>query len=352
MIGYSFKRTARITGLILVAILCSLPATAGEKLGSRFVTDMAGRPVTINGPVNRLVTTYKPATLCVFCLGLQNRLVGIDTDSRNDRLHLAVDPAVAEVTAVGKKSAGLNLETIVSLKPDLVVMYAQKDGRELADRLQHLGIAAIIILPESFDSIKQSLRLITRAVGADDSAVPTAARMDAVLALVKERLAGPEIEKKKRAYYASPRGLFNTTSGDMLQDEILTTAGLVNVSHDLAGYFQDVSPEQFIRWNPDMIILSQSLDDGVIGRLRDPVFQGVGAVAAKTVYRFPSTLSPWDFPSPLSVLATLWLAAKAYPDHFEQIDVMAVIDRFHRDLFGRSLSEMNGQLADTFFEAE
>lgn len=349
MFIYSFNRTVRLIGLILVSILFSLPVAAGENGGSRIITDMAGRSVTINGPVNRLVTTYKPATLCVFCLGLQDRLVGIDTDSRNDRLHLAIYPAVADVTAVGKKSAGLNLETILSLKPDLVVLYAQKDGRELADRLQQLGIAAIIIVPETFDSIKQALQLISRAVGVNEKVAPAADRMDAVLALVRERLADPEIKKKKSAYYASPRGLFSTTSGDMLQDEILTAAGLVNVSHDLAGYFQDVSPEQLMRWNPDMIILSQSLDDGAIGRLNDPVFQGVAAVTEKNVYRFPSTLSPWDFPSPLSVLGTLWLAAKAYPDHFEQNDVMTVVDRFHRDLFGRSLSDMNGQLADRLY---
>ena len=346
---YSLKRTVPILGLILASVLCSLPVSAGEKVGSRIITDMAGRSVTVNGPVNRLVTTYKPATLCVFCLGLQNRLVGIDTDSRNDRLHQAVYPAVSDVTPVGKKSAGLNLETIISLKPDLVVLYAQKDGRELADRMQHLGIPAIIIFPETFESIKQALDLITRAVGADESVIPAAARMDAVLALVKDGLARSEGENKKCAYYASPRGLFSTASGDMLQDEIITTAGLKNASHDLAGYFQDVSPEQLIRWNPDLIILSQSLDDSVIGRLNDPVFQSLAAVTTKTVYRFPSSLAPWDFPSPLSVLGALWLAAKAYPDHFEQTDVMTVIDCFHRDLFGRSLSEMDGRLADELF---
>jgi iron complex transport system substrate-binding protein len=339
-------KAVRIFGLIWLALLLSIPAMAQDKTRGRVITDMAGRPVTINGPVNRLVTTYKPATLCVFCLGLQNKLVGVDTDSKKDRLHQAVYPGVAGVPAVGKKSAGLNLETILSVKPDLVILYAQKDGRALADRLQHLGIPSIIIVPETFDSIKQALEIITRAVGDDERLIPAASRMDEVLDLVKEKLAGPVIEKKKRVYYASPRGLFSTTSGNMLQDEILARAGLVNVSHDLSGYFQEVSPEQLIRWKPDVMVLSQSLGSGLVERLDSPVFQGVPAVADRAVYRFPSTLSPWDFPSPLSVLATLWLAAKAYPDHFDQGQTMKMINQFHRDLFGQSLSDMGGELAD------
>lgn len=346
MVNSFLIKAVRLSGVIWLTLLLSVPAMAKDNAGGREITDMVGRVVTINKPVNRLVTTYKPASLCVFCLGLQEKLVGIDTDSKRDRLHLAVYPDVARIPAVGKKSAGLNMETILSVKPDLVILYAQKDGRALADRLQHLGIPAIIIVPETFDSIKQALELITRAVGDDENLIPAASRMDEVLALVEKKLAMPVIEKKKRVYYASPRGLFSTTSGNMLQDEILATAGLVNVSHDLSGYFQEVSPEQFLRWNPDVMVFSQSLDGRLVERLGSPVFQSVPAVADKAVYRFPSTLSPWDFPSPLSVLATFWLAAKAYPDHFDQGQTMKIINQFHRDLFGQSLSDMGGELAD------
>jgi iron complex transport system substrate-binding protein len=338
----------RIIGLALMIGLLLLPASA--KADRLVITDMAERTIRLDGPAKRLVTTFKPATLCLFCLGLQNRLVGIDTDSRRDPLHQAVFPGVTEIPAVGTKSAGLNLETIVSLKPDLVILYAQKDGRQLADRLDALGIRSLIILPETFDSIKQTLELIARAAGSAPDVIPATGLMDEVLTLVERRLSDQAIEKKKRAYFASPRGLFSTATGHMLQDEILTRAGLINVSHDLRGYFQDISPEQLIRWNPDIIVLSRGLDVNLVRRLDTPVFQAVTAVTAGAVYRFPSSLSPWDFPSPLSALSTLWLAQKAYPDRFDPDQTRAVIEQFHQRLFGRSLSEMSGELGDIVFK--
>lgn len=322
---------------------------SAEAGSPRVLTDMAGRTVTLSGPVQRLVTTFKPATLCVFCLGLQERLVGIDTDSLRDPLHRAVYPEVTKITPVGKKSSGINLETLVSLQPQLVILYAQKDGKQLADRLATMGIPAIIILPETFTSIKDAMDLIAQAAGVEKQTTPAVEAMDHVLSLVKRHLAALTPDERKTAYFASPRGLFNTTSGNMLQDEIFQTAGLINVSHDLRGYFQDVSPEQLVRWKPDVIVLSQCLGKSVLRHLKNPALQSVPAVSAKAVYRFPSSLSPWDFPSPLSALAVLWLAEKAYPETFSDVDVRSTINQFHRELFGKSLDQMNGSLSDTIY---
>ncbi len=337
--------------LVLGFGLLAGPGFSAAAVANRTVIDMAGRTVALNGPVQRLVTTFKPATLCVFSLGLQKKLVGIDTESTRDPLQRAVYPEVTGITTVGSKSSGINLETLVSLQPDLVILYAQKDGRELADRLATMGIPAIVILPETFSSIQATLDLIARAGGRAGQGVPAAEAMDTVLALVEAHLVSLTPEKRKTAYFASPRGLFSTATGSMLQDEILHKAGLVNVSHDLYGYFRDVSPEQLIRWNPEVIVLSQCLGKSVLRHLENPALQSITAVSRKAVYRSPSSLSPWDFPSPLSALAVLWLAEKAYPEHFSDVNARSVINQFHRQLFGKSLDEMNGTLSDTIYPA-
>jgi iron complex transport system substrate-binding protein len=44
-------------------------------------------------------------------------------------------------------------------------MYAQKDGVKTADRLVKAGIPAIVVLPETFDSLKSTLRLMARGGG-------------------------------------------------------------------------------------------------------------------------------------------------------------------------------------------
>ncbi|MBN1847767.1 MAG: hypothetical protein JW932_04205 [Deltaproteobacteria bacterium] len=40
------------------------------------------------------------------------------------------------------------------------------------------------------------------------------------------------------------------------------------------------------------------------------------------------------------------MAEKLYPDRFSDMDLMAEVDRFHQILFGKTFSEMGGELAD------
>ena len=337
-----------IDGLIsIILMIVFLPGNGWG--GPRVLTDMAGRTVTLNQDVNRIVTTFKPCTLCLFSLGLQKRIVGFDTTSMKDLLTRTLMPEITNLTGVGSKATGSNFETLVSLKPDLVILYAQKDGMALANRLEMMGIKSIIILPESFESVKTSLRIIAEAAGVPERAQKVEKIMDGVLELVEKKVRTLPLDNRKTGYFASSMGLFNTATGSMLQDEIFTRAGVDNVAHKLEGYFQDISPEQLMVWNPDMIVLSQHLHQRVLKMFKGPAIKRVTAVADKAVYRFPSDLIAWDFPSPLAVLGTLWLAEKAYPELFADIEIAREVDRVHVQLFGRSLSDMNGKINDQIF---
>ncbi|MCP4670132.1 MAG: ABC transporter substrate-binding protein, partial [Desulfobacula sp.] len=203
----------------------------------RIITDMAGRRITIDGDVNRIVTSFKPSTLCVLSLGFQDKLVGVDTSSRRDKLNLSVFPGMADLPGVGSKSMGLNYESIMSLSPDLIILYAQKDGKQLAKQFEKINIPAIIVLPENFAGIKKSLQIIAMAVGEPERSLILEKAMDSVMGIVEKRVSAIPENRKKTAYFASPRGLFSTATGNMLQDEMFIKAGLINVAHDLRGYF-------------------------------------------------------------------------------------------------------------------
>lgn len=336
-----------IVVLLLTGMMLTMtgPLSAGGKQKIE-LADMTGRKVQLAVPVRRIVTTFKPSTLCVLSLGLQNRFAGLDTSSRLDRLTRYVFPKVTDLPGVGSKTTGINFETLVSLKPDLVILYSQKDGVQLAKRLQKLGIPSMIIIPESFETIKQSMRLISKAAGVPERMDNIEQQMDQMLSLVEGRLKSIPESDRKKAYFASSKGLFSTTTSSMLQHEIITQAGVVNVSGDLSGYFQNISPEQLVRWNPDIMILSQHIKPGEAKRLADNAIDTIGAVNTRQVFRCPSSLAPWDFPSPLSVLATVWTAKKAYPDQFKDVSVRDTADAFHKALFGKTMTQMGGTLSD------
>jgi iron complex transport system substrate-binding protein len=341
--GNKMKRQINMVSFWL-ALGIVLAVAAGAAAADRTLTDMVGRSVRVPLEAQRIVTTFKPASLCVTALGLQGRLVGIDTSSRRDPLFLAVDPALADLPAVGQKSTGLNFEAILAVKPDLVILFAQKDGVAIADRLVDHGVAAIVILPEKMESMYTTLRLIAEAAGAPEKAEQPIAACRRVLELVAQRVASIAPDRRKIVYYAAPLGLFFTASGDLLQDEMIAMAGGINAGHDLSGYFREISPEQFIAWNPDLVLVSGHGAQRGLEKLEEPQFARVSAVAAGRIYRFPSNIAPWDFPSPLSALGVLWLARTCYPERFADVDLAAEIDRFHLALFGKSFAELGGRL--------
>ena len=338
------QKTGVWTAIFILVILGSVGGATGKP---HMVIDQAGRHVEIRGPVNKIVTTFKPATLCLLSLGLAPRLIGVDTSSKRDQLTKAVFPKINQVTGIGSKTMGINFEALVSLEPDLVILYAQKDGLQLADRLVDLNIPAIIILPETFQTIQLSLELIARAAGGENNYRAVEQQMDELLHLILERLQNLPQTERKTGYFASARGVFSTTTSNMIQHEIFTTSGLDNVSANLTGYFQDISPEQLFRWNPDIMVLSRHMKRTEVTRLKNKALSQVAAVSNKQVYRCPSSLSPWDFPSPLSVLASLWLAKRVYPEYFSDIDLLDKTNQYHRVLFGKTMDEMGGALDDT-----
>ena len=352
MINRRTGNTGNVPGrgfIAAMALFLLTPFFCPWESSGQTITDMAGRNLTLPGPAQRIITTFKPATLCLFSLGLENRIVGIDASSRQDRLHRAVMPEVSRLTSVGSKSAGLNFETMVSLTPDLVILYAQKNGLSLAKKLEKIRIPSIIILPEDFQSVERSIDLIARAAGVSGRAELVTGTMEALLFKVAERIAPLVMDQKKTGYFASPRGLFSTATGNMLQDEIFEKAGIINVAHELSGYFQDISAEQFMNWNPEMIVFSRHCSIRAIQRLKNPALQTVAAVQSGSVYQFPSNLAPWDFPSPLSALGVFWLASRAYPERFRDMETRRVVDRFHKTLFKKSFSEMGGKPSGQLF---
>lgn len=333
--------------LTIIAVCLCLPPLSTVHADDKIqITDMVGRQVVFNKTAERIVTTFKPAALCVLSLGLSGNLVGIDTHSQRDRLQLAVCPQIEQLPTVGTKTSGLNLETIINLRPDLVLLYAQKDGIRIADRLRAHGIGALIVVPETFDGLDTTLRIIATAVGKPQQAETIIQASKRLRDRVARTVAPIPVDQRQVVYYGSGKGVFSTTTGNMLQDDMIHRAGGINASHELRGYFREISPEQFIQWNPALVVVARSAGAQASQLASRKQFRSVRAVADGRIYLFPADLAPWDFPSPLSTIGVLWLAKRLYPDRFEDLDLMTEIDHFHEILFGKRFSAMGGHLAD------
>lgn len=319
--------------LLLMVFLCESTSFATAIR----VVDQVGRTVTVPQPVQRVITTFIPSTVFALSAGLKDAIVGASSQDSSLSIYDAVMEDLPAPVLVGNRSIGLNLETIVSLKPDLVIMYGQKDGVRVADKLTALGIPAIVIMPETLDDMVATLQLIGTAAGTTAHTDKVVQAIETMQQRIDSTVATIDVHPK--LYYAAG-GLLRTISGDMLQNEMITRAGGKNVSEETKGFFVSITREQLLAWNPETILCSGRLSDKDMDGLYVPELASISAVKKKTIFRFPQGTF-WDFPSPLSVAGVLWLSHKLHPQEFSEMAVTAEIHHLYDTIFGEGFSAKN-----------
>ena len=294
----------------------------------------------------RVVTTYKPATEIVLALGAKDKLVGANGKSKKDPMITALDPALAErLLEVGSKS-GMNVEQIIALKPDVVVTNERKAGADTIAKLKEQNINVITIEPESLDLLQSDIKKVGEAIGESENADKLIAYYDSKLAYMAEKLKA--VENKKTVYLAGGHGFLSTCSGDFYQHEIIELAGGKDVGAELKGGWNDVSVEQVLAWNPDVIASVMYCDGGKPSEImaREDI-QTLGAVKNKAVYQIPSNLAAWDMPQPSSILAIMWLGQKLYPEVFADLDMQAEANEYYTTFYGKSFDDLGGNFGES-----
>lgn len=332
-----FKKTLVIISLLMLFL--SLPVIRAE--AARDFTDMMSRDVKVPDQVNRVVTTYKSATQFVLALNAEDKLVGVSMKTDKQPLFINIEPRLAELPQVGSKRNGINLETTAEVNPDLVILYPHRDAVETAEKLEQQGIAALIINPESLTQIRETTELLGKALKKEKEAEAVIDAYDRIDQLTAKTAKMNDSEKKK-IYFANSE--FSDSVGrNMMQTALIENAGGINPAADLKSGFVTVSAENILSWNPDLVIVSQYFNGDLEQLAENDKYQNVRAFKDDKLYRVPSKLEPWDFPSPSTFIAQLWLAEKAYPAQYENLDYQKEVNKFYQSLYGKSFEELGGE---------
>jgi iron complex transport system substrate-binding protein len=146
---------------------------------------------------------------------------------------------------------------MLSLSPD-VIFVASYSKAELVELLQaaHAPILRFTHF-DRLDDIKANIRTIGYAIGEDANAEALVQDMEHHLAQIQASL--PTDRKPLHVMSYEPGG---TTGGaGTLFDDMLHALGVINLAADqgITG-FRQISSEQLIQWNPDVIISSADRD--------------------------------------------------------------------------------------------
>lgn len=234
-------KSSRVLSLILVFLIAFSLAAQAEQLK---ITDMLGRELVFDKPVERLVALQGGDCEILFAIGAGALLVG--------RGEFADYPVgILEIPSV-QSGFETNFEQIIALKPDVVIMPKMGQREEDARKLEDAGIRTFVSDAQTIEGVYESAALLGQLTGKNEEAAALVASMRASFRDIREKSAGKAggtiyFEVSPLAY-----GLW-TAGSDTFMNEIAEMLGLENAFSDLSGW-QAVSEEQVLARDPDYIV--------------------------------------------------------------------------------------------------
>ena len=209
------------------------------------VLDDQQQKIQITKPPQRIVSLLPSLSETVCALGACQRLVGVDRYSN-------WPTSIAQVPRVG---GGIdpNIESIVALKPDLVLAAGSTRG---ADRLQALGLTVLRLEPRNHADAQRVLRTVGDALGlpAAESERVWREIQNGVQAAVQSL--SPHA-KAQRVYFEVSSAPYGASESSFI-GETLTRMGVTNILPAAMGPFPQVNPEFVVRAQPDVIMVGDS----------------------------------------------------------------------------------------------
>jgi iron complex transport system substrate-binding protein len=239
---FSKPLSTQIFGIILTFIfIVGLPAVGTSKT----VTDQLGRSVNLPERLQRIVALAPSITEIVFALNMEAQLVGATQFSD-------YPPEAMKLPKVGSY-VRLDLEKIVSLKPDLCI--AVKDGNPISviRKLDSLGIPVYAVDPRNLEAVKSSMVELGQLLGVGDRAKTVAAAMDHRIKKVRMRLSG--VTHRPGVFFQIGITPIVSAGTPTFIHELIIMAGGKNLAQGPIAYPR-FSKEQVIGMRPEVIIIT------------------------------------------------------------------------------------------------
>jgi iron complex transport system substrate-binding protein len=205
------------------------------------VVDDRGVAVTLARPPARVVTLLPSLTEIVCELGACDRLVGVDNYSN-------WPASVRKLVHVGGLEDA-NIETIVSLRPDVVLLSVSSRA---VGRLEGLGLKVVALEPKTLADVQRVLGKVGQVLGVAGG--PAAwERIDAAVDAAARTL--PPSLRATTVYFEVNSGPYAASESSFI-GEMLTRIGVANVVPGKLGPFPKLNPEFVVRADPQLIMIS------------------------------------------------------------------------------------------------
>ncbi len=307
---------------------------SGEE--SIVVTDQIGREVKIEGEVKNIVSSYYLSSSLLIALGKKDNVVGIELKADTRGIYKKVAPEFLDLPGVGS-GKGINVEQVAKLDPDVVII--PKKLKDSVEQFEQLNIPVVVIDPETLDNFIDFVELMGKVVGAEERSKALIEEYERIFEEVRELT--KDVKDRPTVYLSSGSDFLRTCTSKMYQNELIDIAGGKNVSSDLQdGYWQAISAEQLVSWNPEKIFTVSYAEYANEDIVNDVRFKDIEAIKNGEIKTFPSKLlEPWDYPTPSSILGVLWLTSQLHPELYSEEDYVKEAKNFYKTYFNMDVTE-------------
>lgn len=241
------------------------------------ITDTSNKEVTFTKYPDRVISLIPAATETIYDLNAQDELIAVDSYSNY--------PEDTKNKTKLETNANLNIESIISLNPDVVFMSKMGQTIDQYNSLVNAGIKVVMVDASSIEQTYTMINLIGEVLDKQNESKQIVEQMKNDFEDLKNSVKGKEA---KTVYYEiSPLQFGLWTSGNnTFENEIMQMLNMTNVFSDVESWSQ-VSEEQVLAKNPEYIITTSQdygdfkAVDEILGRAN---WNNIEAVKSKNVY--------------------------------------------------------------------
>lgn len=274
------------------------------------IVDALGREITLEKAPEKIVSLSPSNTEVLFAAGAGNLVVG------NTEYCDYPEDAKAIEKIGGFSAKTISVEAIVALNPDLV--FSNDSGHEpIIEALERANINVYAVKAASFEDVYANLELVGKLVESEDVAAQVVEDMKARITAIEEKIAAVSEQERPTVFWEIWDEPLMTSGPNTFSAQLIEIAGGINIFPDLTEDYPQISVEEVVSRNPDIIMGPDTHGDKLIADqlATRPGWEDITAVVDNRIYLIDGNTS--SRPGPRLVDALEAIAASLYPNLFE-----------------------------------
>ena len=315
---------------------------------TREITDMAGRKVTVPAAedIESVFSTGPVAAIFMYMVA-PDKLLGWNYEL-NDVEKSIILEKYHDLPNFGMGDA-ISYEAVIAANPTIALNCGKINDAMVSDcdaLSKSLGIP-VIAVDNELNNSAEAFRFMGELLGVEDHAEELAEYSEKIFTDIAALADIPEDEKVS-VYFGNGEDSLETAPRGSQHAQILDAVNVTNVA-DLElgdGSRVQISAEQLLAWNPDVIVVNgepkadKSGNSAAEDILSNPDYASLKAVQDNKVYGTPNAPFSWvDRPAgPNRLIGMRWLSAVVYPEYIK-CDVNEEIREFFNLFYHVDLSD-------------